>query len=59
MEPLMTYKGYQIIENSNKSKDLLNSYYEQMGYTVSEPERNQNSDKKTEAKESSEATSKK
>lgn len=39
MEPLMTYEGYQIIENSNKSNDLLNNYYEQMGYKISEPER--------------------
>nr|WP_183560880.1 hypothetical protein [Mucilaginibacter sp. SP1R1]MBB6149594.1 hypothetical protein [Mucilaginibacter sp. SP1R1] len=37
MEPIMTFEGYQIVEDTKKSNDLLNDFYEQMGYVVSDP----------------------
>jgi hypothetical protein len=37
MEPLMSFIGYQVIENSTKSNDLLNNFYQKKGYVVSDP----------------------
>jgi hypothetical protein len=37
MEPIMSFEGYQVIENTKKSNDLLNNFYEQLGYIVSDP----------------------
>ncbi|QJD95982.1 hypothetical protein HH214_08875 [Mucilaginibacter robiniae] len=34
MEPLMSFEGYQVIENLTQSNNLLNNFYQQMGYTI-------------------------
>jgi hypothetical protein len=36
-EPLMSFEGFQVIENTDKSGDLLNSYFEQVGFKIVGP----------------------
>ena len=36
MEPLMSFEGYQVIESTSKSKDLLNDFYGKLGYKITE-----------------------
>lgn len=37
MEPIMSFEGFKVIESTDKSKDLLNTFYQSMGYTITDP----------------------
>jgi hypothetical protein len=34
MEPLMSLEGYYIIEDADRSRALLNKFYQEQGYTI-------------------------
>ena len=34
MEPLMSLEGYNIIEDADRSRALLNKFYTEQGYTL-------------------------
>ena len=34
MEPLMSLEGYNILENTERSRTLLNDFYQEQGYRL-------------------------
>ena len=34
MEPLLTFDGYNIMQDAKQSRDLLNDYYRRQGYEI-------------------------
>lgn len=36
MEPLMSFEGYQILQDETQSRKLLNEYYKSQGYKIKE-----------------------
>jgi hypothetical protein len=42
MEPVITHEGYEVLQNSQKSRDLLSDYYRSLGFRVVNPSPFQN-----------------
>jgi len=36
MEPLMSLEGFKILEDAQRSRDLLNQFYQEQGYTIAQ-----------------------
>ena len=52
MEPLMSFEGYKIIEDANKSRSLLDDFYKSMGFTIAESPDVKDSEPKTKSQAS-------
>lgn len=37
MEPLKSFEGYKILEDVQRSRDMLNQFYQEQGYQVAKP----------------------